>query len=143
MDLGVFAQDKWTIKRLTLSYGVRVDHFESYFPAQTLGPALLVPNRNLSFPKTDMANWSDVTPRLGTVYDLFGNGTTAVKASINKYVLSQGLQGTYGDAANPVNRLANFVTCAWTDGNSNFVADCDLTNPLAQTTGRAAVTCVV
>ncbi len=134
MDLGIFAQDRWTMKRLTLSYGVRFDHFESYFPAQTLGPALLVPHRNLSFPKTPMANWSDVTPRLGSSYDLFGDGTTAVKVSLNKYVTSQGLQGTYGDAANPVNRLANFVTRAWTDGNANFVPDCDLSNPFAQDT---------
>jgi hypothetical protein len=134
MDLGIFAQDRWTVNRLTLSYGVRFDHFESYFPAQTLGPALLVPNRNLSFPRTPMANWSDVTPRLGLSYDLFGNGTTALKVSLNKYVTAQGLTGTYGDAANPVNRLANFVTRAWADGNANFVPDCDLTNPLAQDT---------
>ncbi len=132
MDLGVFAQDRWTVRRLTLSYGLRYDHFESYFPAQTLGPALLVPNRNLSFPRTAMANWSDLTPRFGSVYDVSGDGTTAVKVSVNKYVLSQGLGGTYGDAANPVNRLANFVTRAWTDGNGNFAPDCDLTNPLAQ-----------
>jgi len=27
MDLGMYAQDKWTVSRFTLSYGVRVDHF--------------------------------------------------------------------------------------------------------------------
>jgi len=132
MDLGVYAQDKWTVRRLTLSYGVRFDHFESYFPPQTLQPAPLVPLRNLSFAQTPMANWSDIVPRLGSAFDLFGNGSTALKVSINKYVLSQGLQGTYGDTANPVNRLANIVTRAWTDGNGNYVPDCDLTNPLAQ-----------
>ena len=52
--------------------------------------------------------------------------------SINKYVSSQGLQGTYGDTANPVNRLANIVNRSWIDQNGNFVPDCDLTNPLAQ-----------
>jgi hypothetical protein len=132
MDLGVYAQDKWTLKRLTLSYGVRFDHFESYFPAQTLGPAPLVPNRNLSFPQTPMANWSDIEPRLGSAFDLFGNGTTAVRVSLNKYVLSEGLQGTYGDTDNPVNRLANIVNRSWIDQNRNFVPDCDLTSPLAQ-----------
>ena len=40
-------------------------HFQSYFPEQTLGPGPLVPNRNLTFPKTDMANWKDIVPRLG------------------------------------------------------------------------------
>jgi hypothetical protein len=132
LDLGIYAQDKWTLNRLTLSYGVRFDHFSSYFPEQTLGPAPLTPTRNITFPETPMASWSDIVPRLGTAYDLFGDGKTAVKVSINKYVIAQGLQGTYGDTANPVNRLANIVTRSWTDQNRNFVPDCDLTNVLAQ-----------
>ena len=93
LDLGIYAQDKWTVNRLTLSYGVRFDHFSSYFPAQTLGPAPLVPTRNLTFPETPMANWSDITPRLGSAFDLFGNGTTALKVSINKYVIVAGAAG--------------------------------------------------
>jgi hypothetical protein len=136
LDLGIYAQDKWTFNRLALSYGVRVDHFSSYFPEQTLGPGLLVPNRSVTFPETAMANWSDIVPRVGSAYDLFGNGKTALKVSINKYVSAQGLQGTYGDTANPVNRLANIVTRTWTDTNANFVPDCDLTNVLLQD-GRA------
>jgi hypothetical protein len=132
LDLGIYAQDKWTLNRLTLSYGVRYDHFSSYFPEQTLGPAPLTPTRNITFPRTPMASWSDIVPRLGTAYDLFGDGKTAVKVSINKYVIAQGLQGTYGDTANPVNRLANIVTRSWTDQNRNFTPDCDLTNVLAQ-----------
>jgi hypothetical protein len=132
MDLGVFAQDKWTLDRLTLSYGVRFDHFSSYFPEQTLAPGLLVPSRNITYPETPMASWFDVVPRVGSAYDLFGDGKTALKVSINKYMNAQGLQGTYGDTANPVNRLANIVTRSWIDGNANFVPDCNLTNPLAQ-----------
>jgi hypothetical protein len=132
LDLGIFAQDKWTLSRLTLNYGVRFDHFSSYFPEQTLAPGLYVPTRNITFPETPMASWFDIVPRIGSVYDLFGDGKTAVKVSINKYVIAQGLQGTYGDTANPVNRLANIVNRSWIDQNGNFVPDCDLTNPLAQ-----------
>jgi Carboxypeptidase regulatory-like domain len=132
MDLGIFAQDKWTLERLTLSYGVRFDHFSSYFPEQTLEPGLLVPTRNITFAQTPMASWYDVVPRVGSAYDLFGDGKTALRVSINKYVNAQGLQGTYGDTANPVNRLANIVTRSWIDGNRNFQPDCDLTNVLAQ-----------
>ena len=36
-DLGIYAQDAWTMKRLTLNYGGRYDHFNSYVPAQDLG----------------------------------------------------------------------------------------------------------
>ncbi|HEU4691306.1 MAG TPA: hypothetical protein VFS23_23220, partial [Vicinamibacterales bacterium] len=132
LDLGIFVQDKWTVKRLTLSGGIRFDTFQSYFPEQTLVPGLLVPNRSVTFPETDMANWKDIVPRLGSVYDLRGDGRTALKVSINKYVTAQGLQGTYGDTANPVNRMANIVTRSWVDGNGNFTPDCDLTNVLAQ-----------
>ena len=131
-DLGLYAQDKWTLNRLTLSGGIRFDLFQSYFPEQKLGPAPLVPNRNVTFPKTDMANWKDLVPRMGASYDVFGSGRTALKVSLNKYVTAQGLQGTYGDTANPVNRLANIVTRTWTDADRDYVADCDLTNVLAQ-----------
>ena len=64
---------------------------------------------------------------------------TAVKTSLNKYVVAQGVQGPYGDAIAPVNRLANFVTRAWNDlmypvgdpRRGNYSPDCDLTNVLA------------
>jgi hypothetical protein len=131
-DLGIYAQDKWTVQRWTISGGIRFDMFQSYFPEQTLGPGPHVPNRNITFPKTEMANWKDVVPRMGASYDVFGNGRTAFKISLNKYVTAQGLQGTYGDTANPVNRMANIVTRTWTDADSDFVPDCDLTNVLAQ-----------
>jgi hypothetical protein len=132
LDLGIYVQDRWTLNRLTLSGGVRFDTFQSYFPEQTLGPGPHVPNRNITFPRTPMANWKDIVPRLGGSYDLFGNGRTAIKGSINKYVVAQGLQGTYGDTANPVNRLANIVTRSWIDADGDYVPDCDLTNVQAQ-----------
>jgi hypothetical protein len=131
-DLGIYAQDKWTLDRLTLSYGVRFDHFSSYFPEQTLVPGPLVPTRSVTFPKTEMASWYDIVPRLGSAYDLFGDGKTALKVALNKYVIAQGLQGTYGDTANPVNRMANIVTRSWTDQDRDFVADCDLTSTAVQ-----------
>jgi hypothetical protein len=137
--VGLYAQDKWTIDRLTLNLGVRFDYLKIYIPAQHLEPALLVPNRNLDLPKTDLVNWKDLTPRLALAYDLFGTGKTALKTSINKYVVAQGVQGPYGDVIAPVNRLANFVNRVWNDQThpvgdprrGNYVPDCDLTNVLA------------
>jgi len=137
--IGLYAQDKWTIDRFTLNLGVRFDHLKIHIPAQHLDPAPLVPNRNLDLAETDLVNWKDVTPRLAVAYDLFGNGRTALKTSINKYVVAQGVQGPYGDAISPVNRLANFVTRVWNDQTypvgdarrGNYSPDCDLTNVLA------------
>ena len=120
-DLGVFLQDKWTVDRLTANLGVRFDYFNDYFPDQTLGPSTYTPNRNLAFPETSWVHWKDVTPRAGVVYDLFGNGKTAIKASINKYMLAYGLQGTFGDGSNPINLTSNTVTRSWSDANRNFI----------------------
>ena len=87
-ELGIYAQDKWTVKRLTVNGGVRFDSYKSSFPAETYGPIQLAPTRNFTLPETPNADWKDVTPRVGAAYDVFGNGKTAVKASLNKYVVT-------------------------------------------------------
>ena len=128
-DLGLFAQDKWTVARMTLNAGVRYDAFNLYYPEQTLGPGVLVPTRNVTLPHADGINWKDVTPRLAVAYDLFGNGKTALKATLNKYVL--GVSHQAGNAYNPISRLSTSTTRSWADANRNFIPDCDLLNPLA------------
>ena len=98
----MFAQDKWTVKRLTLNAGIRFDYLDIYFPETTLGPAPLTPTRNLRFPEQKWVSFKDITPRLGGAVDVFGNGKTAFKMALNKYVIAQGLQGIYGDSGAPV-----------------------------------------
>jgi hypothetical protein len=134
-DLGLFAQDKWTIDRLTVSLGIRFDYHANSFPEQTLGPTRFTPNRNLTFPEQDNVSYKDFTPKSQVVYDLFGNGRTALKVSINKYLTGLGTTNgvtpvTLGP--NPINTLNTSVNRSWTDGNRNYIADCDLLNPLAQ-----------
>jgi hypothetical protein len=137
-DLGIYAQDKWTIDRLTLNLGVRFDYFNTYFPDQYLGPSMYTPNRNITFRKTPWVNWKDITPRMGLAYDLFGNGKTAAKVTLNKYMNAFGLQGSFGGGSNPINLTSNTVTRPWNDTtfgagdprSGNFQPDCDLVNPL-------------
>jgi hypothetical protein len=131
-DMGLYVQDKWTARRLTLSGGVRYDFFESYATAGDLGPVALAPNRHVHFDQTPIANWKDVVPRLGASYDLFGDGKTAVKAGLAKYVTAQGIMGTLGDNNNPINQTPLIVTRNWTDANGNYRPDCDLLNPQTQ-----------
>ena len=85
-DFGVFAQDRWTVGRWTLQGGVRFDAFKNHFPEQSIAPTALAPTLNISYPKTDSLNWKDVTPKLGATYDLFGDGRTALKVTLNKYL---------------------------------------------------------
>ena len=120
-EIGLFAQDRWTLKRLTLNLGIRYDQFIGGYPVQTLGPAMWVPNRNLSFPAVTGINVKDVTTRIGESYDLFGNGKTALKVSIGKYPIGV---STIGNPAG----IVNTITRSWNDANRNFVPDCDLLN---------------
>jgi hypothetical protein len=130
-EMGLFAQDRWTIGRLTATYGVRWDWQTMYYPPQTQGPTVFTPDLNLTFPKTDWVNWKDVSPRLGVAYDLSGTGRTAVRASLNRYMGAFGLQGVFGDGSNPILRISNNVTRSWSDANRNYVPDCDLRSPAA------------
>jgi hypothetical protein len=131
-EIGVFAQDKWTVHRLTINGGMRLDYIKTHFPGQTLGPAQFVPDRNIVIPETPALNWKDVTPRLGASYDVFGTGKTAVKVSLNKYVVGdKGGGATGATIADPVTNLVQSTARNWTDANRNFVPDCDLTNPVA------------
>ena len=131
-ETGIYAQDRWTIKRLTVTAGVRFDRIQMYYPAQSLGPAPLAPNRNVSIPDTNLVDWKDVTPRLGAAYDLLGDGKTAVKVTLAKYLGREGLSfnafNNYGGTGNPLNRLVFSTTRSWTDSNNDFAPDCDLVN---------------
>jgi hypothetical protein len=135
-DMGFFAQDRWTIGRWTLQGGVRFDAFKNHFPASSISPTFLAPNLNVSFPEIDNLNWKDVTPKMGATYDLFGNGKTALKVTLNKYLEGMGTTGfgpaQVSDAPNPLNRLAGtlapFPTRPWNDTNGNFAPDCVLQN---------------
>jgi hypothetical protein len=128
-NVGIFAQDQWTRGKMTLDVGLRVDHVQQQSPAEVIGavPAFGIPVRN--FPEaTNIPNWWDIAPRVGVAYDVFGNGRTAIKGSIGRFVIQQ--NSTISNANAPANRAGIQATRSWADANGNFVPDCDLTTPL-------------
>jgi hypothetical protein len=130
-DLGIYVQDKWTLSRLTLSYGLRYDNFRAAYPEQHFGPVTLAPKRDVSFPETAGQNWKDWSPKSAVSYDVFGNQRTAIKASLNRYVAGNG-SGGLTDTLNPFTGLVSSTTRTWTDSNNNFFPDCDILNPVVQ-----------
>ena len=70
--------------------------------------------------------YRDWTPKVGVAYDVFGDGKTAIKANVGKYVLGQALL-VGGLASQPGYNVQLTSSRAWTDNNKNFIPDCDLT----------------
>jgi hypothetical protein len=124
-QFGAYAQDRWTIDRLTVNAGLRLDWFKNSFPAQSIGPSQLAPSRNFQFPDTEGLNLKDFSPKLSAAYDLSGDGRTALKVSLNRNVEPYTVGGIAG-ANNPIVRLATTTTRSWTDTNRNYVPDCNL-----------------
>jgi hypothetical protein len=122
-DLGIFAQDRWTLARLTLNVGLRFDQIKASVPAQFLPATQFVPARAYQA-IANVPNWKDVSPRLSAVYNLLGNSKTAVKFSVNRYVAGELVD--FADSNNPVNTSVVSTTRTWNDVNGNLTPDCDL-----------------
>ena len=130
-ELGLFVQDQWRIRQLTLYLGGRYDTFHARTLAEHLPPARFVGPRD--YPAVDnVPNWKDFSPRIGGAYDLFGNGKTAIKASLGRYIISAG--ATIPEANHPANQEVSSATRTWDDSfypvgdprRGNYVPDCDL-----------------
>ena len=84
-DAAFFLQDTWTIKRLTVNPGVRIEWFSAGMRAASAPSGRFVPER--FFPEErGLLKWGpDYAPRFAVAYDLFGNGRTAIKGNYSKY----------------------------------------------------------
>ena len=127
-DLGIYIQDSWRLNRLTANFGIRWETLNASVKAGESPAGRFVPARTFAEIQ-DLPNWSDFAPRLGLVYDLFGNGRTALKYSLNRYNLSR----TTGIAANYNPLLHQPFTLPWTDKNRDDIAQgtlrCDFASP--------------
>ena len=124
-DIALYAQDQWTINRLTVNLGVRFNNAVGSTPEQVLGAGRWVPERRFAS-ETNVPNWTNLSPRLGAAYDLFGTGQTALKVSLGRYPVQ-----TETASYNPARDLSRRNNISWNDANGNFIPDCDLANPLA------------
>jgi hypothetical protein len=113
-DLGFFAQDAWTMSRLTLNVGGRFDYFNAEVPALSAPASQWVAARDRAAVK-NVPNWKDWAIRLAAAYDLFGTGKTAVKVNASKYIASAALG--FAEAFNTL--TAATETRTWNDADGN------------------------
>ena len=116
-DLGLYAQDTWTMKRLTVSPGVRFDKFN----AESQAGCRLAGRFEPAFCRDkvpDQPNWNNISPRMAVVYDLFGNAQTALKGSVSKYMLPWA--GGWAKRYDPFTTVTD--TRNWKDLNGDDIA---------------------
>lgn len=119
-EFGFFAQDSWTIKKLTLNPGIRYDNFVGSIPQVDQPASRFFPARTLAA-QDNIPNWKDVSLRLGGSYDL-GGGKTVIKGSVGKFLQTFGTQ--FVQQYNPAQSQNTAVGDArnWTDTNGDDIA---------------------
>jgi|KBSSwiS6_1023812.scaffolds.fasta_scaffold01109_1 hypothetical protein len=117
-DLGLYVQESYSRNGLTISPGIRFELFNTFVPAQASAPGRFVPFRQ--FDKIEnLPNWKDAAPRFGAVYDLRGDGKTALKMHIGKYMQAFSTVG-FAAVYNPMVIASDRRT--WTDTNRDDIA---------------------
>jgi len=119
-DIGVYGQDAWTFNHLTLNIGARWEHFSSQVAQEVSGAGRFVSER--SFGPTKMPTWNTFSPRGSLVYDLFGNGRTALKFGLSKY--QQAGTMAFANAYNPL--ALTTANVSWNDLNNDDIAQGEL-----------------
>jgi hypothetical protein len=134
----IYAQDQWTRGRMTIQGALRYDFAKAWAPGDKQGSeeTSRFNPQPLRFEDTvSIRGYHDINPRLGFSYDVFGNGRTALKLNVGRYLAAATTDGVYS-ANNPALKLVTQISGAngrgWTDSNGNYQVDCNLLDPAAQ-----------
>ncbi len=110
--VGAYLQDQWTLQRVTLNLGVRFDYNTAGYPAQTRPASRYVAAIDIP-EQSGVPSYKDLTPRAGAAWDVFGNGRTALKGYVGKFVV--GGLGAAATLANPGGAYITSATRNWND----------------------------
>jgi hypothetical protein len=136
-NTGVYFEDSWTRRRLTVQGALRFDYATSGNDEIVYGPGKYFVLTPIVLPAaTSVSGYKDLSPRVGLAYDVFGNGRTALKFNLGRYLQEASNGGNY-NLNNQAAQLSNNAYAgtgfrAWTDVDKDFEIDCDITNPAAQ-----------
>lgn len=113
----LFIQDSYSLDRLTLNAGLRWERLEGYLPEQSSPPSVYFPDLPRSYDAIhDIPLWYTIGPRFSAVYDLQGDGKTALKFSAGRYYYTI-------STGTPNNVNPNFSVSrqyAWNDANRDL-----------------------
>ena len=121
-NLGFYGQDVMTFKRATITLGGRYEYISEQITGQDaqVGRFVNIP----AFGDIQMPRWKMFSPRTSIVYDLMGNGKTAVRFGYNRFgvAATTTLASLYDPAAGTVINVSGNNTAPWTDKNVDDIA---------------------
>ena len=111
LELGFFVQDKWTEESPDADRRPALRPVQDHLPADDAGPGAPGPEPQLHRSRRAPGSTTRTSRRASALaYDVFGNGRTAAKVSLNRYVAAiNALDG------NPVLNFAHVVNRSWND----------------------------
>ena len=120
-NLAIYAQDKWTFRRMTASYGLRYDYFGDRLSRSDIS-ARRRSRRDGTWTSPRTATWPGTTSARVSApsYDVFANGKTALKVSLNKYLQNEAAGSALAIGPNPLETVVNTTTRSWTDAQSQL-----------------------
>jgi hypothetical protein len=114
----LYAQDSYSIQRLTVTGGVRWERLEGYLPEQSSPSSRWFPALPRTFAEQrDIVLWHTAGPRISAAYDFSGTGRTALKAAAGRYYYIISTGGVL-DTANPNANYSERYT--WNDVNGDL-----------------------
>ena len=121
---GAFIQDRWTpMRRLVLNIGARYETSSSFQPATCRPDTQWF--AGACFDKITAPSFRDISPRFNLVYDLMGDGRTAIKFAANRY--NQPVNISIIERLNPVATVSDQRT--WNDRNTDRIPQLDELGP--------------
>jgi hypothetical protein len=131
----LYAQDRWSINRLSVQGGLRYEHLADHFGEQKFGPNRFLPTQIVFAPTDGPLHLNELQPRFGASYDMFGNGKTAAKVFFGRYVTTTNTVdewASYSPAG--AGHFVTSTTRTWNDRgglgiDGDYVPQCDLLNP--------------
>ena len=141
LDNAGYLQDRWSMsRRFVVNLGVRYETNSSYEPATcrdltamaSYVVAVLPASAGTCYPKVNAPSFKNASPRINTVWDVRGDGRTALKFAANRY--DQPINIQMIARVNPVATTSD--TRAWTPCAAGQTSGCDLNGDLIPQVGE-------
>jgi hypothetical protein len=121
-EMAYYIQDRWRpMRKLTLNIGLRAETNYGWMNA-ACQPQTPFIEATCYAPLKGFPDWTAVNPRFSVVYDVAGDGRTALKFAANRYITPVGKSVV--ERVNPINLVSD--TRRWTACAAGQTSACDL-----------------